>query len=91
MTDRFDLEDKIYDAWQTSKDIDLIFAGLCEKHIDPNAVENALMGLKVIHDLRMEGLWDMFTRVHQLDDYSPRNPKFWSSNETEDHDKVSSC
>lgn len=70
---RFDLEDAIYTAWQTSKDIDAIFAGVCEGHIDQNSAENALMGLKVIHDLRMEALLNTFIQCHQLDDYAVRN------------------
>lgn len=69
--DRFALEDKIYNAWQTSKDIESIFNNLCDGTIDQNTAENGLLGLKVIHDLRMEELWDMFTQVFQLDDYSP--------------------
>lgn len=72
---RFDLEDKIHAAWVTSQDIEAIFAGLCEGQIDSNSAENALMGLKVIHDLRMEQLWTTFKQVFQVDEY--RDTEGW--------------
>lgn len=74
MADRFDLEDKIHAAWHTSNDIELIFSHLCEERIKANDAENALMGLKVLHDIRMEELWDSFKKVHRLDEYRDWNP-----------------
>lgn len=91
MTDRFDLEDKIHAAWQTSHDIELIFAHLCEERIKTNDAENALMGLKVLHDLRMQEVWDSFKKTHSLDEYSEWNPLDYIKTKEDLNEYVKAC
>lgn len=91
MADRFDLEDKIHAAWVTSQDIDAIFEGLCNANIDQNFAENALMGLKVLHDLRMEQLWDTFKQVFQVDEYKDWNPLDYIKTKEDLEEYVQAC
>lgn len=71
MNDKIDLETYIYVAWQTSEDLKLLY----EHHGDhpvpmtEDDVANALWGIKVLHDMRMEKLFDMYTRKFELDQY----------------------
>lgn len=66
-----DLEDAIYLAWRTSDDLDLFF----KHHIDhpkpmtEDEVSNMIYGIKQMHDMRMEKLFEMFRKVHKLDEY----------------------
>lgn len=71
MNNKIDLESAIMTAWQTSEDLDL----LCKHHGDhpvtmtEDDVANALWGIKVLHDMRMEKLMDTYTRKFELDQY----------------------
>lgn len=66
-----DLEDAIYLAWRTSDDLDLFF----KHHIDhpkpmtEDEVSNMIYGIKQMHDMRMEKLFEIFRKVHKLDEY----------------------
>ena len=66
-----DLEDAIYLAWRTSDDLELFFKhhGDHPKPMTEDEVSNMIYGIKQIHDMRMEKLFDVFKRVHQLDEY----------------------
>ena len=71
MNDKIDLESYIHVAWQTSEDLKLLY----EHHSDhpipmsDDEVANALWGIKVLHDMRMEKLFDMYSRKFELDQY----------------------
>ena len=71
MTDRYDLEQAIMIAWQTSDDIDLLFKHHGDHPIPmtEDEVGNALLGIKVLHDMRMEKLMDTYSRKFELDQY----------------------
>ena len=73
--DRFDLEAAIMEAWQTAEDISLIYHNTDNLDLTPrdcDAIQNQLLGLKSIADLRFQKLWDTFeslvsdgcTRIH---------------------------
>jgi hypothetical protein len=66
-----DLEDAIYLAWRTSDDLDLFFKhhGDHPKPMTEDEVSNMVYGIKQMHDMRMEKLFDVFKRVHKLDEY----------------------
>jgi len=71
MNNHIDLEGAIMVAWQTSEDIDLLFKHHCD-FITPmteDEVANALLGIKVLHDMRMEKLMDTYCRKFELDQY----------------------
>jgi len=61
--DRFDLEAAIMEAWQTAEDISLIYHNTDNLDLTPrdcDAIQNQLLGLKSIADLRFQKLWDTF-------------------------------
>lgn len=66
-----DLEDAIYLAWRTSDDLDLFFKhhGDHPKPMTEDEVSNMIYGIKQMHDMRMEKLFEVFRKVHQLDEY----------------------
>jgi hypothetical protein len=71
MNNRIDLESAIMVAWQTSDDLDLLFQHYGD-HPTPmteDQVLNALLGIKVMHDMRMEKLMDTYCRKFELDQY----------------------
>jgi hypothetical protein len=71
MNNRIDLEGAIMLAWQTSDDIDLLFHHYGD-HPTPmteDEVLNALLGIKVLHDMRMEKVMDMYCRKLELNQY----------------------
>jgi hypothetical protein len=71
MTDRFDLEQAIMSAWQTSDDINLLFEhhGDAPRPMTEDEMGNALLGIKILHDMRMEKLMDTYNRKFELDQY----------------------
>jgi hypothetical protein len=58
-------------AWQTSDDIDLLFKhhGDAPRPMTEDEIGNALLGIKVLHDMRMEKLMDTYSRKFELDQY----------------------
>lgn len=71
MNTRIDLEDKINTVWQTSEDINLLFKHYLDAPVvmAPDDVANALLGIKVLHDMRCAALMDTYCRVFELDQY----------------------
>lgn len=68
---QYDLEDAIMIAWRTSEDLDLFFKhhGDHPTPMTEDEVSNMIYGIKQLHDMRMEKLFDTFKRVFKLDDY----------------------
>lgn len=71
MNPKIDLESAIMVAWQTSEDIDLLYKhhGDHPVPMTEDEVGNALWGIKVLHDMRMEKLMDTYCRKMELDQY----------------------
>jgi hypothetical protein len=71
MNDSIDLESAIMLAWQTSEDLDLLFRhhGDHPVPMTEDEVGNVLLGIKVLHDLRMEKLMDTYCRKFELNQY----------------------
>ena len=71
MNEKIDLESAIMVAWQTSEDLDLLYKhhGDHPVPMTEDEVGNALWGIKVLHDLRMEKLMDTYCRKFELDQY----------------------
>ena len=64
--DRFDLETAIMSAWNTSEDIDLIYHNTDNLELnakDCDNLQNQLLGLKHINDLRMDRVWNVFKEL----------------------------
>jgi hypothetical protein len=71
MNSHIDLEGAIMIAWQTSDDLDLLFKhhGDHPVPMTEDEVSNALWGIKVLHDMRMEKLMDTYCRKMELNQY----------------------
>jgi hypothetical protein len=71
MNNTIDLESAIMLAWQTSEDIDLLFKHHGDHPIPmtEDEVGNVLLGIKVLHDMRMEKLMDTYCRKFELNQY----------------------
>ena len=71
MNPKVDLESAIMLAWQTSEDIELLYKhhGDAPRPMSDDEIANALLGIKVLHDMRMESLMDTYCRKFELDQY----------------------
>ena len=71
MNPKVDLESAIMVAWQTSEDIDLLFKHHCDapRPMSDDEVSNALLGIKVLHDMRMEALMEKYCEKMELNQY----------------------
>ena len=68
--DRFDLEQAIFDADMTN-DLKIAFERHCDgSPMSQDDVDNMLMGLWQVCQLRQWKLWDTFCRVFELDEYT---------------------
>jgi len=64
--DRFDLEQAIMVAWGTCEDIDLIYHNTDNLSLnakDADILQNQLLGLKYITELRFEKMWHIFENL----------------------------
>lgn len=71
MNNHIDLEGAIMTAWQTSDDIDLLYKhhGDHPTPMTEDQVATALLGIKALHDMRMEKLMDTYCQKFELDIY----------------------
>ena len=61
--DRFDLEQAIMNAWATSEDLDLVYHNTDNLNLtskDADTIQNQMLGLKYLFELRMEKVWSIF-------------------------------
>jgi hypothetical protein len=58
-------------AWQTADDIDLLFKhhGDAPIPMTEDEVGNALLGIKILHDMRCHALMEMHCRVFELNEF----------------------
>ena len=67
--DRFDLEAALMNAWNTSEDIDLIYHNTDKLKLnakDCDTLQNQLLGLRHLNELRMSKVWDVFEELIKL-------------------------
>jgi len=66
-----DLEQAIQLLWQTSDDLELFFKyhGDAEQPMTEDEVANTLLGLKMLHDMRIWYAQDIHCRVFELNQY----------------------
>jgi len=71
MNSKVDLESAIMLAWQTADDIELLYKhhGDAPRPMTEDEVGNALLGIKVLHDMRMEKLMDTYCQKMELNEY----------------------
>lgn len=68
-----DLEDAIYIAWQTSKDIDLLYQS--QVSMTPDQIANTLLGIHSLHEMRMEKLHERYRQAFKLDEFTTDKQK----------------
>lgn len=61
--DRFDLENDIMSCWNTKEDILLLAESFSEKNITEDEVQNALIGIASLHELRCQKLINTFEEL----------------------------
>jgi hypothetical protein len=59
--DRFDLEEKIMLAWQTSEDIKLLYNSL--EKMNEDQIMGAVDGLAMFAEMRFDDLWNTFEQM----------------------------
>ena len=71
MNPKIDLESAIMLAWQTSEDLELLFKhhGDHPVPMSEDEVSNAILGIKVLHNMRMEALMDTYCKKMELNQY----------------------
>jgi len=71
MNPNVDLESAIMVAWQTVEDIELLYKHHGDSPIPMTEDEmaNALLGIKILHDMRCENLMDAYCKKMELNQY----------------------
>ena len=70
--DRFDLEQAIMNAWATGEDLDLVYHNTDNLNLnykDCDELQNQLLGLKYLFELRMEKVWSIFEEMIKHDQF----------------------
>lgn len=68
--DRFDLEDKITAMSNINEELNVLSRRILEENLDNDDIINAINGIIVLQDGRHNELFDTFTQVFKLDQYS---------------------
>ena len=71
MNEKVDLESAIMAVYQTSSDIELLFKRylISPVILTEDEMSNALLGIKVLHDLRMDDLMDTYCQKFELNQH----------------------
>lgn len=83
------IEDKIMRAWSTSDDLEDFIMQFYEgtKTMTNDDVFNIIWGLKELHDIRCQQLFEVYKQVFQLDEYNPDAVDFFNRQ----YDKEGEC
>jgi hypothetical protein len=57
------MEQQIMAVWGMCEELDLLMEGVMEKDMSRDDICNALLGLKVMHQLKSEKLFDTFEKL----------------------------
>ena len=60
---RFDLEQEIMDCWSVVDDMGTLLEGILDKEISRDDTANAVLGMKVMYQLKFEKLFDTFEEM----------------------------
>jgi hypothetical protein len=74
--DRFDLEQAIMNAWGTSEDLDLVYHNTDNLRLnskDCDMLQNQMLGLKYLFELRMEKVWSIFVELIEQEQFKADN------------------
>ena len=62
--DRFDFEQQILQCWRVTDDIRDLSKGVLESELSTDQINNVLVGLHQMYELKFNKLWDLFEFVH---------------------------
>jgi hypothetical protein len=68
--DRFELEDKITAMDNIVEELNLLARLVLEHDLDKDDIASTLFGIRILHEGRQAELFDTFTQVFKLDEYS---------------------
>lgn len=57
---RFDLEQQIMNCWGVCDDLDILFETSCDRGLTEDQLQNALLGMKTMYQLKFEKLFEIF-------------------------------
>ena len=57
---RFDMEQQLLDCWKITNDIRDVYEEIMERDLDRNQVENILLGMEQLYNVKFEKLWRLF-------------------------------
>jgi hypothetical protein len=79
MTNRFDLEEAIMQAWQTEQDLKLFLEYYMDasEAMSEDEVANTVLGIEKIHSIRMSKLWQVYKQTFKLDEYRAEKCGEW--------------
>lgn len=79
------IEDKIMRVWSTSDDLEDFITQYYEgtKPMTEDEVFNTIWGLKELHDIRCQRLFEAYKQVFQLDEYNPEAKSFFNRSNKE--------
>lgn len=60
---RFVLEDQIQSCWNTKDDLDVLMSHVGNKEISEDELQNAIIGISQLHEMRCQRLWDTFNNL----------------------------
>jgi len=63
MSKRFELEEKIMQAWYVTSDVELIYRKVTDEGLSGDELSNALLGILTIYNLRFNDLFDTFEQM----------------------------
>jgi hypothetical protein len=58
-----DLEQKIFDCWKITEDLELVYEEICNNGMTPDRTANILLGLKELYQFKFDRLHNTFYRL----------------------------
>ena len=62
MSNRFDLEQQMLQAWHVCDDLDLLYKNVMDRDMSKDEIANVLLGMKSLYDMKFNQLWDTFEK-----------------------------
>lgn len=60
---RFVMEDQIQSCWNTKDDLEVLLNHMDENEASTDEIQNALIGLVQLHEMRCQRLWSTFNEL----------------------------
>lgn len=74
MTDRFDLEQQIFDCWMVTSDLDTLFEDIMENSdISKDTIANILLGMSQLYEIKFNKTFRTFEQLIKQRAFSDQN------------------